>query len=250
VSTDSHPPTDPLAPPLTAAQAGIWAGQALDPASPAYVIGEYVDLRGDLNESAFLAAVRRAVDEATGVHATFPDAHHQLARPVVCRMPVLDVGSLDDALAWMRAELARPLDLARGPLFGHALLRLGPAHRIWFQRWHHILIDGFGVALVAHRVAQIYNGEPGAEFAPYPPVIAEDRAYHASPAFADDAAFWSEYLLGAPAPAEAGPLTADPVRHRVAAPYRGVRWWGGPSPRPRSPPTAVRWPARPFSAYR
>src|SRR5687767_11040472 len=52
--------TTPL--PLTAAQAGIWAGQQLDPTSPAYNAAEYIELRGPLDVPRFTAALRQTVD--------------------------------------------------------------------------------------------------------------------------------------------------------------------------------------------
>ena len=57
----------------------------------------------------------------------------------------------------MREEIARPLHPNRDPLFLYALLRLGPERFFWYVRYHHLCMDGFGGALIAKRVAQIYS---------------------------------------------------------------------------------------------
>ena len=212
----------------SSAQAGIWAGQALAPESPAFLIGEYVLLDGDLDESAFAAALRRATIEATALHVRFPSAESQVSVPPVdWALTVRDIADLDAAVAWMRAELRQPLDPLTGPLFGHALLRLGPGRRIWFHRWHHIVIDGFGIVLFAHRVAAIYNGlvqggDAGPGFAPYVAVLAEDAAYRESPAAAIDRQFWADYFVGArslaPPGGATGPAPDEPDRRRLSAP--------------------------------
>ncbi|MFD0385033.1 condensation domain-containing protein [Streptomyces stramineus] len=57
------------------------------------------------------------------------------------------------ATAWMEAERGRPCDLARGPLFAQALLRLRDDHVLWYQRYHHIAVDAAGVVLISRRAA-------------------------------------------------------------------------------------------------
>ena len=47
----------------------------------------------------------------------------------------------------MKADLAKPVDLLRGPLFRFVLFKAAPARFFWYQRYHHVLIDGFGVVL-------------------------------------------------------------------------------------------------------
>ena len=65
------------------------------------------------------------------------------------------------AEAWMKRDLARPVDLSRGPLFAEALLKLAPDRYYWSQHIHHIAIDGYGFSLLTRRVAQIYTALAG-----------------------------------------------------------------------------------------
>ena len=56
---------------LTAAQLGIWYAQQLQPASPAYNIGEYLEIRGSLDLELFELALRQALNEVEVIHLRF-----------------------------------------------------------------------------------------------------------------------------------------------------------------------------------
>ncbi|MBB5937401.1 non-ribosomal peptide synthetase [Streptomyces zagrosensis] len=101
------------------------------------------------------------------------------------------------ALAWMRADLATPFDLAAGPLFQHALFRVGDERWLWYQRVHHLVMDGYGYSLLARRVAEVYTAlaadtEPGpSPFGRLTELVAADHAYRSDEAYHKDRAYWA-----------------------------------------------------------
>ncbi|PRH79043.1 non-ribosomal peptide synthetase [Streptomyces solincola] len=219
--------------PLLAAQEGIWAGQQLDVGSPAYNTGEYVRIDGPVDTAAFDRALHHVVARTEALHVTF--ATDEAGRPWqvpgpagVWRTHIADLTAAPDpraaASAWMDQDMARPVDLTRGPLFGHALLRTGPREHLWYHRVHHIALDGFGLSLVARNVARAYSalmaGEPAPEcgFGTLESVLAEERAYLGSARHAADGAYWRERYADRPhVPSPAG-RSALPARafHRHA----------------------------------
>ncbi|GAB1511654.1 amino acid adenylation domain-containing protein [Actinophytocola sp. KF-1] len=216
---------------LTAAQEGIWTGQEFDPDSPAFNTAEYVEIHGPVDIALFERAVRTAVGEADALTARFgADLDDQAWQDVgACpewTMHVLDVSATADpvaaALDWMRADLAVPVDLRRGPVFAQALFRAGPDFHLWYQRVHHIALDGYGLSLVARRVAEVYTalvaGEepPPNSFGSLADVVAEDKDYRDSPRFTADRDYWVGKADGKPAPVvlahRSGPLAHHVVR--------------------------------------
>ncbi|ABC33204.1 Non-ribosomal peptide synthetase modules and related protein [Hahella chejuensis KCTC 2396] len=198
---------------LSAAQAGIWLGQQINPASPMYNAAEFVELRGPLQVELFERALRQALIEAPALHATF----HSGAREAAQRLhaPAFTLihkdyshfeAPLEQARLWMLSDLAATVDLSQGPLFTQALIKLGEDHYCWHQRIHHIACDGFAFALLSQRVAEIYNAlaanpetDPatvGRAFGDYNKVLEEDLRYRQSPAFTKDRDFWAGYLDG------------------------------------------------------
>ncbi|MGK3993744.1 myxochelin non-ribosomal peptide synthetase MxcG [Sorangium sp. So ce1024] len=200
--------------PLSAAQHGIWLGQQLAPASPVYNAGECVEIPGPVDLDVLEAAVRQAVSEAETLHMRFTteaDGPRQRLDPSPdIHVHRVDVGAAPDpwaaAQAWMRDDLRAPADLARGPLFTQALLTAGPDRTFWYQRAHHIALDGFGFSLVARRVAEVYTARvegrasAGGAFGPLRQVVEEDLAYRASPDLERDRAFWLERFADRPEP--------------------------------------------------
>lgn len=138
--------------PLTAAQSGMWFAQSLDPLSPAQNTAECLEVDGPLDPELFAAALRRVTAEADALRVTVedsPDGPRQRVHPsVAVALTTHDLRDASDAdreaEQWMREDLAEPFDLAAGPLFRHALLRVGEERWLWYQRIHHLVMDGFG----------------------------------------------------------------------------------------------------------
>lgn len=207
--------TDTL--PLTAAQHGIWLGQQLDPISPAYWTAEALELQGPLDLARLQDAVRRAIDGCEALHQCFESDGEQVRqqhRPRAWSIEQLTLSEAE-ADAWMRADLLAPSDLRSGPLFHTALLHTGPARTLWYLRVHHVALDGYGYALLAQRVADLYGGTEAPERrGELARVVTEDAVYRASDAYARDRAFWQARLADAAPPlllADAKPV-ADHVR--------------------------------------
>lgn len=56
----------------------------------------------------------------------------------------------------MREDIAQRRALHCEPLAAAWLIKLGPERYLWYVRAHHILVDGFGMALIEHRCAALY----------------------------------------------------------------------------------------------
>ncbi|MFD9618913.1 amino acid adenylation domain-containing protein [Streptomyces virginiae] len=203
--------------PLTGAQTGVWYGQRLDPDSPVYNVGQYVEIDGPLDAGLFVTALRRTVSESEALTARFaegPDGEpYQVAWSGPAAGPlvaVLDHTGQDDpygtALALMRADMARPVDPVRDSLYAFTLHKVGPSRTLWYQRAHHLVLDAFGFSLVSRRTAEVYTAlVAGEEPTPDPfggleVILAEEHAYRTSPRFTEDRAYWLERLADHPEP--------------------------------------------------
>src|SRR5262249_27152704 len=123
---------------------------------------------------------------------------------------------------WMAADFATPIDPIEGPLFGYALFKAAADRFFWYSRYHHIVMDGFGLALVARRVADVYSAlaaglsaEPST-FGSLAPLLEEEEGYRTSKRFEPDRQFWMEDLADLPEPASLGdgPQSKSPGFHR------------------------------------
>ncbi|MEU5188110.1 amino acid adenylation domain-containing protein [Streptomyces klenkii] len=206
---------------LTRAQEGVLAAQRIDPDNPAYNVGQYVELRGAIDAAALEEALRRTLAEADGLHVRLAEQDGRtVLRPVpfdagAWHLPRLDTtgaaSPVDAAVALVRDQLACPPRLeptdgsgAAPALTGSLLVTVAPGHHLWFQYFHHLVVDGYSVALFTRRVAAVYTalvrGEdvPASPFEPAARLADADAAYLASDKPAADRAYWTARHTGRP----------------------------------------------------
>ncbi|MGQ3029421.1 MAG: condensation domain-containing protein, partial [Ferrovibrionaceae bacterium] len=136
---------------LSPAQERLWFLWRLAPDDTAYVIAGAVRLTGPLD----VARLRRAL---TGVVAR----HEALrTRFVEHDGTPWQVIAEDAEYGWSEAgDLAvRPFDLERGPLLRAALSRVGPDRHDLLLSMHHIVADGWSIAILLREVSALYAGE-------------------------------------------------------------------------------------------
>ena len=101
----------------------------------------------------------------------------------------------------------------------HQLLRVGDDRWYWYQRYHHLLVDGFSFPAITRQIAAIYRawqrGEatPESPFTSFAEVVDEYQRYAGSEAWQRDKAFWQAQRQALPAPAS---LSAAPLGGRAA----------------------------------
>ena len=189
--------------PLTEAQEGLWYAQRIDPANPIFNTGQYLEIIGDLDLEVFRSAVAQASAESDALAIRVVEGAGGPVQSVdERRRPALDIvdlrGESDPAgaaQARMRADMTSPLDPSRDALAAQMLFVLDDQRYFWYQRIHHIAIDGYGTALLTRRIIDLYTAS--AEHRPAPPplapyegVLAEDSEYRASKKRESDKDFW------------------------------------------------------------
>ncbi|TDD87252.1 non-ribosomal peptide synthetase [Saccharopolyspora karakumensis] len=203
--------------PLSAAQAGIWFAQQLDQANPIFNTAERVEIAAEVDPELFAEALRAVVAEAETLRMRVVDdgdGPHQVIDALdAVELPVLDFADEADpdarAQEWIQADLNAPVDLTRsqgdgGRLWTAALCKLGERRWWWYQRIHHVAIDGYGFSITIRRVAELYSAlaageDPGeSPFAGLDALIDDERAYLESAKAERDAAFWRERFADEP----------------------------------------------------
>ncbi|WP_338083561.1 amino acid adenylation domain-containing protein [Burkholderia arboris] len=199
---------------LTAAQMEMWFSQKLEPDNPLFDSRGYVDINGALDRPAFEAALSRVIQEARSLHFRFletPAGPLQFeCEPDAFGLDFIDVSNEADPFSacWnvMQIESSTAFDLLSGKLFSQMLFKLGDERYVWYQRYHHIVMDGASIPLVTRRVAQIYTAltrqqpVPDADFGATDLMTDGDRSYRSSSRYANDRQYWQDYVDTLPAP--------------------------------------------------
>ncbi|WP_338911146.1 non-ribosomal peptide synthase/polyketide synthase [Mycetohabitans rhizoxinica] len=214
--------------PLFAAQTEIWLAQQLHPDSPVYNIAQYTTIEGAVDSAVFEAAWQQVISEADSLRLQFIESDEGLRQYIGSPnglLPILDFSAEADPLAaaqvWMRADYAQPVDILREPLFRGALLKVAPEQFVWYQRSHHIIMDGYGGVLIAQRIAHVYSAMCKG-IAPDPclfgsvlQLLKNDTQYRTSARWSRDEAYWLKRCTGWPEPATLARWSAPALQHRL-----------------------------------
>lgn len=215
--------------PLVAAQPGIWMAERLSTLPGAWSVAHYVELRGALDPTLLGKAIVAGLQQADTLSLRFEEDEGEVwqwlaADRTFAEPSIIDLRTAPDphraATERMQADLAQDLRVDGGnPLVCHQLLRVGDDRWYWYQRYHHLLVDGFSFPAITRQIAAIYRawqrGEatPESPFTPFAEVVDEYQRYAGSEAWQRDKAFWQAQRQALPAPAS---LSAAPLGGRAA----------------------------------
>ncbi|EEW5071299.1 enterobactin non-ribosomal peptide synthetase EntF [Escherichia coli] len=207
--------------PLVAAQPGIWMAEKLSDLPSAWSVAHYVELTGDVDAPLLARAVVVGLAQADTLRMRFTEDNGEVWQWVddalIFELPeIIDLRTNIDphgtAQALMLADLQQDLRVDSGkPLVFHQLIHVADNRWYWYQRYHHLLVDGFSFPAITRQIANIYctwlRGEPtpASPFTPFADVVEEYQQYRESEAWQRDAAFWAEQRRQLPPPASLSP---------------------------------------------
>ncbi|WP_285111549.1 enterobactin non-ribosomal peptide synthetase EntF [Leclercia adecarboxylata] len=226
--------------PLVAAQPGIWMAEQLSDLPNAWSVAHYVELIGPVDAPLLAKAVVAGMMQADTLRTRFTEDNGEIGQWVdeSATLPepqIIDLRAHADphaaAQAQMHADLNQNLRVDSGqPLAFHLLIQVADNRWYWYQRYHHLVVDGFSFPAITRQIAAIYrawsNGDatPASPFTPFAEVVEEYQRYRESEAYVRDGAFWAEQrkLLPPPVSLSSAPLpgraaTTDILRLKLTA---------------------------------
>jgi amino acid adenylation domain-containing protein len=160
--------------PLSFSQQRLWFLDQLMPGSIAYNITRAARLTGPLNVAALEQSLTEVLRRHEILRTTLRAVNGQpfqsiaLAKPFI--LPITDLEPVPEAERESEArrlateEARRPFDLAKGPLFRSKLVRLGEDDHVLLLTMHHIVSDGWSMAILFRELSTLYevyaNGKP------------------------------------------------------------------------------------------
>lgn len=200
--------------PLTLAQLDFWEEFRHHPDEAVSTVAHIIEISGGVDCAALTRAIRATIAETDVLSIRFQTADPALPLQACDpdRLPDLheiDLRDRPDPMAaarkMMTQDLHHPLDLARDPISAQWLIRVGQDHWLWYNRGHHIILDGYSMGLIEERCAELYAhftlGDPaGTPLLRFSAYLAEEDSYRQSPRHDAARQFWSDRV------AEAGTL--------------------------------------------
>jgi amino acid adenylation domain-containing protein len=202
--------------PLSFAQERLWVLDQITPGSISYTLPNPIRLKGALDVVALEKALAEVVRRHEALRTTFTSREGRplqvIEPPPLIPLPVVDLSGLPQAEREAEArrhvrELARqPWDLARGPLFRIRLVRLGTEDHLLALVMHHIITDGWSMAVFAQELSQLYGAFRQGQESPlaelplqYADFALWQRQWLQGAVLDEQLAYWKGKLAGAPA---------------------------------------------------
>ncbi|WP_036770892.1 condensation domain-containing protein [Photorhabdus australis] len=199
--------------PLTQAQQYYWHEFSLHSERVVSTVAHYLDIQGNVNQEALCKAITMMISETDVLSIRFQLLKEELfplQQPNQAATPQLKLIDLQTqsepfqtALQLMQTDVESQLNLLTQPLSAQWLFKLSESHYLWYNRAHHIILDGFGMALIEHRCAHLYSYYLGkktysdASFHSLSSYLTEEQEYCNSKQYEKDRLYWQNYLSSA-----------------------------------------------------
>ncbi|PYQ27335.1 MAG: hypothetical protein DMF56_20505 [Acidobacteria bacterium] len=149
---EAAPPADHY--PLSHAQQRMWVLEHLSADASAYHVPAAIRVRGPLD----VARLERALQSLVDAHESFRtmflfedgEPRQRIASGMRAQIHIVDS---------LHGELAYRFDLAAGPLFRVALLRVADDDAVLFVNLHHIITDGWSLDLCIRQLLHAYESD-------------------------------------------------------------------------------------------
>ena len=221
--TEPRPQTVPLLPvsrdkdlPLSFAQQRLWFLDQLEPESTAYHVPWVLRLRGPLNVSALEESLGEIVKRHEALRTRFSMAAGEPVQ-IICpqlnlKLQIVDLSDRaesereDEARKQADEEVRQRFNLTQGPLLRVTLLRLADQDHVLVLILHHIVADGWSMAVLQRELSILYQAFSSAQPSPLPdlPIQYADfavwqRQWLQGEVLESQLSYWKKQLEGAPA---------------------------------------------------
>ncbi|WP_164014709.1 non-ribosomal peptide synthetase [Pyxidicoccus trucidator] len=183
--------------PLSFAQQRLWFIDQLEPGGTPYNIPVALRLEGPLDGDALQRGLSELFHRHEALRTTFVQEEGQplqrISPPAGLPLHEVDLSGLESDAALqelhrqVREEVARPFDLAAGPLMRARLWRLGPTEHVLMLNLHHIVSDGWSMGVLVREMAALYEAFARGAPSPLPPLPLQ---------YADYAVWQRQWLQG------------------------------------------------------
>ncbi len=221
--------------PLSYAQERLWFLDQFEPGSTSYNMPGAVRLTGELDVKLLERSLNEIIRRHEVLRTTFRTVDGE---PEQIIAPSLDLEIVSIDLRGLSAErreskiqhhleedTQKPFDLAQGPLVRASLLFLGDAEHILLFTLHHIISDGWSIAILVREFITLYEAYRAGLASPLPELTIQyadyaiwQRGWLQGERLEQQISYWKQHLAGAPAILE---LPADRPRPVVQS-YRGA----------------------------
>jgi amino acid adenylation domain-containing protein/non-ribosomal peptide synthase protein (TIGR01720 family) len=201
--------------PLSFAQERFWFLEHLEKGTSAYHLLFAVRIRGTLDCGRVRAALQSLIHRHAGLRTSFVDVagapRQVVANEATADLRIVDLQAQpeavrhDEAMRLAREAGLEPFDLARAPLMRNVLIQLAADNHLLVFAMHHIVSDGWSVAVLVSDFAAAYRAQSSGAAGTLPELplhyadfARRQRETFAAGGFAPQIDYWRRQLADLP----------------------------------------------------
>lgn len=201
--------------PLSFAQERLWVLDQIDAGSVSYTLPNPIRLNGELDRPALRRALTEIIRRHEALRTVFTSRegrpYQVIEPPAPILLPTIDLTGLpasereSEARRHVRELARQPWDLTRGPLLRARLLQLGPSDHLLALTMHHIITDGWSMAVFAQELGALYGAFGQGHSSPllelplqYADYALWQRQWLQGETLDQQLTYWKDKLAGAP----------------------------------------------------
>ncbi|MEO8488706.1 amino acid adenylation domain-containing protein [Pseudomonas sp.] len=199
---------------LSLVQRRLWVVEQLSQASGAYGMPLAVCLRGELSVPLLISSLAQVVARHETLRTAYimdeeGDPLAVIAAHVEVDLPLFDLSSLAPAEQQRRVAVAveantrQSIGLLQAPLLRGQVLKLGPTEHVLLYSMHHIISDGWSMAVLVNEMVGFYGRAMAGVREPLPPLPIQYSDYalwqqqlQQTGVLAAQARYWEQALAG------------------------------------------------------
>jgi hypothetical protein len=222
--------------PLSPVQERLWLSEQIDPGSRLYTLRIRYWIDGELDVATLQRAMCFLTDRHEILRTTFEQenghAFQRIHRSLPPDFSVVDLSPLSavdreyETARHVQVDDYAPFDLTKGPLFRGTVLILGPGQYLLLINFHHLVTDGWSMAIFAEELRVAYAALKRGASVPLPEMRTQYADYARwgcgetqRGAVARQLGYWKKRLEGAPRALE---LPTDRPRRAKERAHRGA----------------------------
>lgn len=166
-------------PPLSLAQKRVFVMHHMFPEIPLYNLYSCIEIKGDIDKNAFVKSINAIIQRHEILRTTFHKTddgegvqHIHPHMPLTIDLHDISDRAIDiDALhTHMHEYIEQPFDIEKGPLIRVCLCQLGTQHYRLLIAFHHLVTDGWSMAIFVRELLHLYRTQKNPNIQPLPPL--------------------------------------------------------------------------------
>ena len=224
---------------LSSAQQRLWFLSQMNEVSVTYHIPTSSRIYGDLDTSALRRSLNTIFSRHEALRSVFVTANGEphvelLAEEIGVPLMEHDLRGVPEAEERLRElvieEVRTPFDLTKGPLIRGRLIRLAEQEHVFVLIQHHIVSDGWSLAIFMRELSTVYRAFSRQQPNPLPPLAIQypdyaawQRRWLSAERMQQQDAYWRETLADAPALLELPTDRPRPAQQSFAGSHVSIR---------------------------